>query len=125
MKTNKKILILLLILLLCTLTFEATVKAAGSGDITDLDYYRPSDTGMNSELKDKAGTVLGIIQTVGSVVSVIALAVIGIKYMLGSVEEKAEYKKTMMPYIIGAIMVFATSNIVSILYNLGKEINDI
>ena len=125
MKKTKKILILLVILLLCTLFFETTVKAAGSGDTTDLDYYRPSDTGMNSELKDKAGIALGIIQTVGSVISVIALAVIGIKYMLGSVEEKAEYKKTMMPYIIGAIMVFATSNIVSILYNLGKEINDI
>lgn len=43
--------------------------------------------------------------------------------MTGSVEERAEYKKTLMPYIIGAALVFAASTIAGAIYgfaiNLG------
>ena len=75
--------------------------------------------GANSEeLKQKTGNVLGIVQVIGSVVSVIILMAIGIKYMLGSVEEKAEYKKTMIPYLIGAALVFGASFIANVVYNL-------
>ena len=64
----------------------------------------------------------GIITTVGIVVSVVVLVVLGIKYMIGSAEEKAEYKKTMIPYIIGAILVFAASAIASIVMGISKNI---
>ena len=50
------------------------------------------------------------------------LVVLGIKYMIGSAEEKAEYKKTMIPYIIGAILVFAASAIASIVMGISKNI---
>lgn len=66
--------------------------------------------------------ILGAIQVFGAIVSVGALIIIGIKYMLGSVEEKAEYKKTMWPYILGAIMLFAASQIVTAIYNFASKI---
>ena len=50
--------------------------------------------------------------------------IIGIKYMLGSVEEKAQYKKSLLPYIIGAVILFASVNLVQILYNVGMGINN-
>lgn len=79
--------------------------------------------GANSEeLKQKTGNVLGIVQVIGSVVSVIILMAIGIKYMLGSVEEKAEYKKTLMSYLIGAALVFSCTTIPQILYQISKNI---
>ena len=79
--------------------------------------------GANSEeLKQKTGNVLGIVQVIGSVVSVIILMAIGIKYMLGNVEEKAEYKKTLMPYLIGAALVFSGTTIPQILYQISKNI---
>ena len=34
------------------------------------------------------------------------------------VERKAEYKKTLMPYVIGAVFVFAASSIAGIIYNM-------
>ena len=46
---------------------------------------------------------------------------IGIKYILGSVEEKAEYKQTLKPYLIGAILVFGISNVLSIVQNIIGE----
>ena len=50
--------------------------------------------------------------------SVVALMIIGVKYMLGSVEEKAEYKKTMRPYVIGALMLFGITNLLGILVSV-------
>ena len=40
------------------------------------------------------------------------------------VEEKAEYKKTMLPYLIGAVLVFATSNLIAIIYKFGQGLNN-
>ena len=48
--------------------------------------------------------------------------VIGIKYMMGSAEEKAEYKKTMLPYLIGAIILFAAVNIASYVVSIAQTI---
>ena len=36
--------------------------------------------------------------------------------MVGSAEEKAEYKKTMIPYLVGAICIFAASTIANVVY---------
>ena len=79
--------------------------------------------GANSKkLEDKAEKILGFIQVIGTVVSVVGLMAIGIKYMLGSVEEKSEYKQTMIPYVIGAILVFSGSTIPQIIYQIAKNI---
>ena len=40
--------------------------------------------------------------------------------MMGSAEEKAEYKKTLLPYIIGAAFVFAASTIASIIFSFAN-----
>ena len=82
--------------------------------------------GANSKkLEDKAEKILGFIQVIGTVVSVVGLMAIGIKYMLGSIEEKAEYKKTATTYIIGAILVFSATTIPNILYRIGLGIRNI
>ena len=43
--------------------------------------------------------------------AVVVLLVLGIKYMMGSASEKAEYKKTMIPYLVGALLIFGASAI--------------
>ncbi len=62
--------------------------------------------------------ILGIVSTGASVLAVIILIVLGVKYMMGSAEEKAEYKKTLLPYAIGAVFVFGAGLICSILFNI-------
>ena len=69
---------------------------------------------------DVGNVLVTVIGTVGSVTSVVVLVIIGIKYMMGSVDEKANYKKSLMPYVIGAGLVFAASNIASVIYNLAN-----
>ena len=49
--------------------------------------------------------ILAILRVVGVIIAVAVLIILGIKYMMGSAEEKAEYKKTLVPYVIGVILV--------------------
>lgn len=70
-----------------------------------------------AEITNVGKSIVGILQTVGILLSVIILIILGIKYMMGSAEEKAEYKKTMMPYIIGAALIFAASAFAQVVYS--------
>lgn len=69
-----------------------------------------------TEITNVGNSIVGILQVVGIVLSVIILIVLGIKYMMGSAEEKAEYKKTMMPYVVGAALIFAASALAQVIY---------
>ena len=69
-----------------------------------------------SEIQGVGNSIIGILQVVGIVLSVVILIVLGIKYMMGSAEEKAEYKKTMMPYVVGAALIFAASALAQVIY---------
>ena len=54
-----------------------------------------------------------VIRNFAIVIGVIMLMVIGVKYMLGSAEEKADYKKSLMPLVIGIFIVMFAATIVS------------
>ncbi|MCI8470626.1 MAG: TrbC/VirB2 family protein [Clostridia bacterium] len=82
-------------------------------------------TGTQTEvetLKKAGNNIVSVVLTIGTVVSVVMLIVLGIKYMMGSVSEKAEYKKTLMPYVIGASLVFAASSIAQLIYSLAIKL---
>lgn len=64
------------------------------------------------------GKIAGIIQIIGTMVSVGTIMIIGIRYVGASADEKAEYKERMIPYFIGAVLLFGASNIVNIIYNM-------
>ena len=44
--------------------------------------------------------------------------------MLGSVEERAEYKTSMVPYIWGAVLVFGITNILAIIMDVISSFNN-
>ncbi len=91
------------------------IEEAGSWKPTS---FEEEDT---SVLRSKAGVITGAISIIGTVASLITITIIGIKFMLGSVEEKAQYKQTLIPWIIGACMVFAMTLIPNIIFNLVTE----
>ena len=88
--------------------------------------WKPSsqtDATGATQIQNIGNSIIGFIQAVGSVLSVAVLAILGIKYMTGSVEEKAQYKKSMMPYLIGAIMIFAITNVLAIIVDIVKGVS--
>lgn len=90
--------------------------------LTPVELKNQIDTTNTDGIGAFGGKLMGVIQTVGVVIAVVVLMVLGIKYMMGSAEEKAEYKKTMMPYVIGAVLIFAASTIANVIYNFAAGI---
>jgi len=82
---------------------------------------RPSDvtfdTSNTENVANIGSSILGIIRVVGTIVAVGMIIILGIKYMMGSAEERAEYKKTLFPYFIGAVLIFAASNLADMIYS--------
>ena len=64
-----------------------------------------------TQINQMGGRIIGLIRAIGAVVAVAILVVLGVKYMAASPEGKADYKSSMIPYIVGAILVFAGSQI--------------
>ena len=79
----------------------------------------PGDIDTGS-IQTIGGNIVAVLQAVGIVLSVVILIVIGLKYMMGSAEEKAEYKKTLMPYLIGAALIFTASAFAQVIFNFFK-----
>lgn len=119
---KKNTIIILLLFIMGIAIFSTISMAANNTTLTnpldDPGSFEPSSMTKAGKLKNMGNTIIGIVQFIGSFTSVIALIVIGIKYMTGSIEEKAEYKKTMGPYVIGAILVFATTNLLGIVNSI-------
>lgn len=81
--------------------------------------YKPGKA-KSSKVQGKVGPILGNIRNVGIVFSVIFLMIIGIKAMIGSAEERAEYKKQIPKYLIGVAVLMMGSVIPQLIYNTMK-----
>ena len=91
--------------------------------ISDPSVYRPGNpTGYNNFYK-KAGIILGTVRNIGAIVSVIGIAILGLRYMLGSVEQKANYKETMFPFIIGIALTVGMTTIIIIVQKVAETMN--
>lgn len=111
------IIAIILLPLLCRV-FNYEVQAAQFNPNPYVEGISRDSTTGTDNLNQIGRTIVGLLRGFGTIVSVAALIAIGIKYMMGSVEEKAQYKKSMMPYVIGAIMVFAITNLIAIVVEI-------
>ncbi len=79
-------------------------------------------TGTSTSLSGKAttmgGVVLGLFQAVGTVVAVVILVWLGIKYIMASPDGKAEIKKQAFGYILGAVLLFGAVWLVPLIQGL-------
>lgn len=121
MKKASKILAIIVILAIALMIFMGTTTNAvdSEGVITTITGGGSVDTG---EVQSFGANIVDIITTIGIIVAVIVLLVLGIKYMMGSASEKAEYKKTMIPYLIGAILIFGASAIAKAVVTMAESI---
>ena len=115
MKGKKFITISMIIFMICMLTLPVFAAVDLAPESLN-DSIKVGDEARDS-ITSFVGQIVGILQVVGTVIAVLILVVLGIKYMMGSAEEKAEYKKTMMPYLVGALLIFAAVTIANMVYN--------
>ena len=115
MKKCILIVISILCLSLVISSFVYKSNATGLDILQNPDAYKSSNDD-NSGAIEIGNIIVWLVRTVGEAIAVIMLLIIGIKYILGSVEEKAEYKKSMWPYVLGAILIFAGSALTNVIY---------
>lgn len=131
MRNSFILLVICFLLMLPNLSLATNMKEDSSITIIastiNPDDYKPgsiTDDADTQSIAQKAGVIMNIIFIIGIVVSVISMIIIGIKYMVGSVEEKAEYKKTMIPYIVGIAFIASASAIVKIIASIVIPISE-
>ena len=121
MKKYGNFIILIITVLLSLFFIIPNYSYADDIGLGDLNSYQGSGT-SSYKFQTKANKVFTIIKATGTVISVIMLTAIGIKFLLGSAEEKADYKKSIIPYIIGAAMIFLGSWLPQLIYDLTNEV---
>ena len=121
MKKTVKIISTLLLVVMLVTSIAGTVFADSTTDV--LGKLKGDGKVEISSLTTVGNNVVTIINVVGIVIAVIILLIIGIKYMIGSASEKAEYKKTMIPYIVGAVLIFAGTSLVRVIYSLANSVS--
>ena len=108
---------ILITLLLIAILIMIPIVSNADINIDPGDFEPTGITGAD-DFVSKANIIIGVIQAVGSIIAIIVLIIIGLRYMMAGVEEKADYKSTMIPYIVGCVLLFVISNLVAFIYNL-------
>lgn len=111
---NKHIISIVTILLVSIIMFGMIPEVQAV--VSNPEAYITKHAGGNGTAVNIGNIIVGVVRAVGIALSVLLLTIIGVKYILGSTQERAEYKQTMWPYIIGAILIFAGSQVTNIIY---------
>ncbi len=111
-KNRFKIISLILsLLLICIFAFQVNCLAA---DIKLKDEFNGEDLPVDS-VKNTIEEVLFVFQVVGMGVATIMLVALAIKFIVSSPSERAEIKRHLVIYVLGAILIFAASGIAEII----------
>lgn len=118
---NKKIFKILTIIIYILFTTclmsntYATISGSFNGNVSGLEAKDLTS------IKDILKAVLTIIRIVGVFIAVAILMIIACKYIIASAGDRADIKKYAISYIIGAIILFATSGIAAIIQKIVEE----
>ena len=118
MKANKilKIVIVMLLLIVVGVAISNTASAAWvESTLTKVDQAASNDTKSGNTVIGVMGAIINVASTIGAGVAIIMLVVIGIQYTTKGAEGKAEAKKDLTGYTIGAVILFGVSGILKLL----------
>ena len=127
-KKTIKIIALILLAIVVVASLQS-VAFAEDFDITkaeNLDdmYKNAKDTsGAAGSINNLIGSIITIVQVVGTGVAIIMLIVLAIKYISAAPGDKADIKKHAVVYVVGAIVLFAATGILGIVKNFASNIS--
>lgn len=128
----KKGLIIILIIVINIMFLNINiVQAEGITDVfTGGDSFlaagkEDSSTSIDkTELQNTSQMIYNMLLVLGICVAVVIAAILGIKFMIGSVEEKAQVKDALIPFVIGCVVVFGAFGIWKIFVTIGNDVSD-
>ncbi|MCR5185692.1 MAG: pilin [Clostridia bacterium] len=127
----KKVTILFLVamLFLSCMSFYTVRAADWSGGVyeyiqenKDPDIGRDS-TGAAKKIQEVLTILAVIFKIVAVATGIVILISLAIKYMMAAPGDRADIKKSMIPFVIGAFVLFAASGIVDILIKFSSQLS--
>ncbi len=112
---KKIIFILLLIIITFLLLNHYTYADSMSTIISGADDFISTGKGQeqigSDNLKELSDKIYDVLLAIGIVVAVIVGLVLGIQFMVGSVEQKSKIKEALVPYVAGCVVIFGAFGI--------------
>ncbi len=138
MMRNKTIFSIIIIFILSTILFASFSKVQASalvnqGSSIVKNFANPTGDSVSEDIKDwnfsldqeipskvigVAGAFIAFLRNASAILTVLVITGLGIKYMLGSVQEKAEYKKSFLTIIIGVSVIALTTAVVDLIFRV-------
>ena len=130
MKIGKYVTIILLItflLLSFSANYSRTNAAALSNVVSGADSFIKNGQGSskidNDDIHKLSDSLYNILLIIGTVIAMIVGVVLGIQFITGSVEAKSKVKESLIPYVVGCIVIFGAFGIwklaITILQGIG------
>lgn len=125
MKVNKLIkffivsfsIILVLSLFFSNYTYATTPEWQKANQF---DSYKNDN--LNTSVKKVIGAILNVTRIIGTGVALIMIIVVAMKYMMAAPGERADIKKHAIPFVIGAVILFGSSGILTIIQKFALSI---
>lgn len=97
-----------------------------TSEIEQVKKENPWDKTPNKSIIDPTksviATAINVIRVVGTGIALIMLSYVGIKYMSAAPSEKADFKKSATAYVVGAIILFGATNVLTIIANFATSL---
>lgn len=122
MKKTLKVIFIIAVMLFGLLGVSQNISFAEKADVGGtLDNVNSATGGDIGDAAIIGGNIVNWIWGISIVVAVVVVMITGLKFIVGSTQEKAEYKKSLIPLVVGVlILVFATT-IVKVLFGMGGK----
>lgn len=122
MKKTLKVIFIIAVMLFGLLGVSQNISFAEKADVGGtLDNVNSATGGDIGDAATIGGNIVNWIWGISIVVAVVVVMITGLKFIVGSTQEKAEYKKSLIPLVVGVlILVFATT-IVKVLFGMGDK----
>lgn len=128
MKKYKKIIVFILIILV---SITITTKVYGfSIDKIIADAEEFLGIGMldstvnEGKLQQSTKEIYGVVYSIALVIMIGVGMILGIKFIMATVEEKAKIKELLIPYVCGVIVIFGTFGIWKMVVDMGLKIDE-
>lgn len=127
-KTILKVIFIFLILLSIVVLFSNKILAWDmQGQLNAFQEVKNGkDDNIGHTVTNVVGAVINLVSIIGAGIAVIMLVVLGIQYITSGGGEKANVKKDLNSYVMGAVILFGVSGILKLLQIfIDKNLNNV
>lgn len=125
MKCKLKIILIVIFTILFITTLNNKAFALGNIIAQGDDFLAAANTNYTineSALQETSRSVYNILFTIAVIIAFAVGMIIGIQFIVGSIDDKAKVKETLVPYVIGVAVIFSAFGIWKIVVNIGNDI---